>query len=131
MATISVATNHVRVIIAGGRDFYDSELLYNTMDEFLANLPPNTLTVEVVCGEAKGADTLGRRWAEDRGLPVKSFPADWSKYGNKAGPIRNQQMLEYATHLVAFWDQTSRGTLDMITRSSKSGMPTEVVYYGW
>lgn len=120
----------VKVIVAGGRDFYDSDLLYSTMDEFLDGLPTDTI-VEVVCGEARGADTLGKHWAEDRGLSVKSFPAEWGKYGNKAGPIRNQQMLDYATHLVAFWDQTSRGTLDMITRASKEGMPTEVVYYGW
>ena len=37
---------------------------------------------EVVCGMSKGADTLGGKWAYDRGIPIARFPADWENLGN-------------------------------------------------
>jgi hypothetical protein len=114
----------VRVIVAGGRDFADAELLNSVLCEMYGDKD-----IEVVCGDASGADTLGKKWAEKNGKAVKSFPADWRKYGKKAGPIRNRQMAEYGTHLVAFWDGVSRGTGGMINVASELGLDVTVVHY--
>jgi hypothetical protein len=85
---------------------------------------------EVVCGMAKGADTLGRMWAEFNGIPVKKFPADWNKYGKAAGPIRNGEMKDYADGLIVFiWDG-SRGSENMRVQMEKAGKPCFVVYDG-
>jgi hypothetical protein len=46
-------------------------------------------------GEATGADTCARAWAESRDIPVRPFSADWSK-GKSAGPKRNAVMLAAA-----------------------------------
>lgn len=96
----------MKVIIAGSRSFNNYSKLKRVMDTISA--------LEIVCGEARGADSLGRRYAEENGIPIKSFPAQWDKYGKAAGIIRNHEMGDYADYLVAFWDGQSRGTKDMI-----------------
>jgi hypothetical protein len=115
----------LRVIVAGGRDFTDEKLLNKTLDGLFSG---NT-DMEVVCGEATGADTLGKKWAQRNNIEVKSFPADWKKHGKAAGPIRNVEMAKYATHLVAFWDGKSRGTLNMIEIADGRGLSTVIVRY--
>ena len=94
----------MKVIIAGGRDFNNYDLLSQTMDEL------NIIVSEVVCGDAAGADTLGAAWASANGIAVKHYPADWGTYGRSAGIIRNRQMAEYADFLIAFWDISYYGS---------------------
>jgi hypothetical protein len=98
----------VRVIIAGSRDFRDYQLL----DSFLSYCGLNI--TEVVCGEARGADTLGKQWALDNDIPLKLFPAKWESFGKSAGYRRNLIMAENADALVAFWDGESQGTKHML-----------------
>lgn len=100
-----------RVIIAGGRDFADYGLLSRTMDNLLSSVYDDVI---VVCGKARGADTLGEQYAKERGYLVDYYPADWERYGKSAGFIRNEQMAQRADALVAFWDCKSRGTKNMI-----------------
>lgn len=104
----------MKVIVAGSRSFCD----YPRLSRVLATIPA---IGEVVCGEARGADSLGRRWAEEHNIPVKSFPAQWDKYGRAAGPIRNREMGDYADYLVAFWDGKSKGTKVMIDYMQQLG----------
>lgn len=85
---------------------------------------------EVVSGGAPGVDALAEKWAEQNGIPVKQFPADWDRYGRKAGPIRNQAMAEYGEALIAVWDGKSRGTRDMIRRARKHGLRVFVYLVG-
>lgn len=113
----------MKVIVAGGRDMRNWELLCQTLNE------KKDLIDEVVCGEAQGADIGGKNWAEENGIPVKSFFAQWDKYGRAAGPIRNKEMAEYADYLIAFWDGKSQGTKNMIEEMKKLGKHGIVVYY--
>ena len=78
---------------------------------------------------ARGADTLGRTYAYDNDIPIKSFPADWHTYGNQAGFIRNEQMGDYADELVAFWDGQSPGTRHMIKYMQNLGKKVTVIEY--
>jgi hypothetical protein len=107
----SRSSSRSRVIIAGSRDFND----YDYLRAYLATIPPWLHITEVVSGRAAGADSLGERWAEERNIPVKLFPADWKRHGKKAGPMRNAEMGVYADGLIAFWDGESRGTQHMIS----------------
>lgn len=118
----------MRCIIAGGRDFNDYERLCKVM-----NNCPYEVT-EVVCGLAKGADYLGHCWALENNIPIKCFEADWNNLGKRAGHVRNTQMGDYANEhgdglLVAFWNQSSRGTKHMIDYATKIGMTVKVFYY--
>ncbi len=117
----------MNLIIAGGRDFTDYELMCNSFDfsvcwEF----------GEVGCvfsGCAKGADTLGERLALERGIRISKFPAQWDYHGKKAGVIRNEEMAEWADGLLAFWDGASRGTKHMIDYAKSQGLIVHVVNY--
>jgi hypothetical protein len=112
----------LKIIIAGGRDFNDYSLLCYTLDDLRKPF-------EVVCGEARGADSLGKRYAIQHGLTVHSFPADWAKLGKSAGHVRNAQMAEFADGLVAFWDGQSKGTAGMIRLAERRGLKVKVVRY--
>lgn len=113
----------MKVIIAGGRDFNNYDLLSQTMDEL------NIIVFEVVCGDARGADTLGATWASANGIAIKHYPADWDAHGRSAGIIRNRQMAEYADFLVAFWDGKSHGTKNMIDTMQQIGKHGRVILY--
>lgn len=115
-----------RVIIAGGRDFDDYDLVVSTMDKLLQNI---TEPITIVCGMARGADTLGERYAISKGYEVARFPADWGKFGKAAGYKRNEQMAQNADALVAFWDGSSRGTKHMIDLAHKYNLRVRVKRY--
>jgi hypothetical protein len=110
-----------KYIIAGSRDFTDFELLERVLNEFEIS--------EIVCGGARGADLLGKEYAEKYNIPVKMFPADWERYGKGAGHRRNLEMAEYADVLIAFWDGNSTGTAHMIKEAHRRKLYTAVVKY--
>ena len=117
----------LRVIIAGSREFNDYDLLKKTMDNVLANVRDD---ITMVCGQARGADTLGEQYAKERGYAVQYFPADWNRYGKVAGYIRNTVMAKNADALVAFWDGQSSGTRHMIQTAQSLGLKVRVKTYG-
>jgi hypothetical protein len=102
----------MKVIVAGSRDFKDSSLIFAVLD----HLHSRHGFTAIVCGMAQGPDLIGKEWADSRGIEVMEFPANWKKYKNAAGPIRNSEMAEVADFLVAFWDGESTGTKDMISK---------------
>ncbi|MEY8315781.1 DUF2493 domain-containing protein [Oscillospiraceae bacterium 50-58] len=115
-----------RVIVAGGRDFGDYQLLRKTLDNLLCNI---TEEIVVVCGQAKGADTLGEQYAKERGYAVNYYPANWKLYGKRAGFLRNEQMAQNADALVAFWDGESRGTKHMIDLAKQYNLKIRIKRY--
>lgn len=117
----------MRVLICGSRD-YDCEKLVNlVLDGIYAS---GTLTYDnklvVISGECPtGADLYATRWAKRHAghllCDYEGYPADWDKYGNAAGFIRNQQMAETDPDVVyAFTDKPlaeSIGTDDMCRKA--------------
>lgn len=80
----------MRVLVCGGRDYGDREGLYAALNELHRRQKFELL----IAGGARGADTLAEQWADDRKIPTKIYQADWETLGRKAGPIRNQRMLD-------------------------------------
>jgi len=116
----------IRIIVAGGRDFNDYELLKEKLDKLNKHLN----RFEVVSGKARGADSLGERYARENDLPIAEFPADWDTHGKKAGFLRNADMADYADGCVVFWDGKSKGTQHMINLAKEKGIQLAVVEYG-
>ena len=116
-----------KVIVARCRDFADYELLKEKCDFYLQNKKPENIVI--VSGHASGADTLGERYAQERGYELKTFPADWKANGRAAGPIRNAKMASVAHTLIAFWNGKSRGTKNMIDTAKKHNLQVAVVRY--
>ena len=120
----------MKLIVAGGRDFNDYELLKETLDSLQQEYGNIT---EVVSGTAKGVDKLGEQYANENKIPIKRFVPDWEGLGKKAGHVRNRQMGDYAKEhngmLAAFWDKHSKGAKGMIDYAKKIGLKSVVVYY--
>lgn len=115
----------MKVIIAGGRNFFNYEFLKMKCDVILHGKP----IVEIVSGTANGADRLGERYAKEKGYTITQFPAQWDKFGKSAGYKRNQQMAEYADSLIVFWDGKSRGSKHMIDIAKSQGLTISVFQY--
>lgn len=119
----------LKVIIAGGRDFTDYELLEEKCDYYFSTAMKRGVPIEVVSGTARGADMLGERYAYSHDLTIKQFPADWDTHGKKAGYLRNEEMAKYADALIAFWDGKSKGTNHMINLANKHNLHVRVIKY--
>lgn len=117
----------IKLIVAGGRDFTNQQVANQWLDFLLQNY--NKEDVVIISGEARGADTTGREWAVSKGIDVWKFIPDWGGLGKAAGHIRNRDMGNVATHLIAFWDKSSRGTKGMIDYATKKGLVVKVVNY--
>ena len=106
-----------KVIIAGSRgitEYKDVEKAYVTSGLSI---------IEVVSGAARGVDTLGELLAEKLEIPVSRFIPDWDGLGKRAGMLRNFDMGNYATALIAIWDGKSPGTKGMIDYMVKLKKP--------
>lgn len=109
----------MRVLVCGGRDFNDMAMATQALDAIHAQRPITC----IIYGAAPGADTLGKLWAQARGIATDPYPADWNKDGRAAGPIRNRRML-HASHpeyVVAF--PGGKGTADMVSIATAAGLP--------
>lgn len=125
----------LRVIIAGSRDFNDYDLLKKSAIDIFNKKTMLPDLSRIVSGGARGADTLGERFANEMGLEITRFIPDWDGLGKRAGYVRNAEMAKFAVQddndgmLIAFWDGVSRGTKHMIDLANKYGLEVHVVNY--
>ena len=117
-----------KVIIAGSRGFSNYKLLKEKCNEYLRE-KRKEYNIIIISGGARGADTLGEKYAQDEGFSLEVFPANWNKFGKSAGFIRNEQMAEVADALIAFWDEKSHGTKHMIEIMENKKLLVRVVNY--
>ncbi len=113
---------HMKTIIAGSRDNVGPEHLFEAFDIIDYEI------TQVICGCARGADTIGKAWADLEGIPCLEMPADWDLHGKKAGSIRNEEMALEAEALIALWDGVSTGTANMINIAERLGLHVTVIY---
>lgn len=107
----------MKIIVCGGRNFCDVQLL----DEFLDFIHLRRPVHQLIHGGANGADTLAGLWAERRGVDCIVFKADWKKWKHAAGPLRNARMiLEKPDVVIAF--PGGRGTENMKRVAREKGV---------
>jgi len=114
----------LRVLVCGGRDFFDYAKLCETLDGLLNSnsdpLPPPEIVI--IHGCAPGADLMADKWAVNRYVMVEEYPADWKMHGPAAGPIRNQRMLDEGKPDIVVAFPGGRGTADMVRRAKAAGV---------
>lgn len=114
----------MRVLICGDRNWVNRSVI----KDYIYGLTLDTVIIE---GEARGADTIAREVAEERGMTVLKYPAKWERYGNSAGPIRNSTMIKNGKPdaVVAFHNDLSKskGTIDMLIKAYNKGIFCVVV----
>ena len=118
----------MRLAIVGGRDFNDYEKLLNIVAEHFEKWFELGV-LEIISGGANGVDALAKKLAKHQGLGYVEYPADWNKYGRRAGYLRNQTIVDNCDMVLAFWDGQSRGTADTIEKAKRAMKPTFIVYY--
>ena len=112
-----------RVVVAGSRNFKDYDRLATELDKFLKGKK----NITIVSGTARGTDRMGEKYAAEHGYKIDQFPAEWGKYHQGAGPIRNLQMVKTADAVVAFWDNESSGTKNIIDCARQENIPYKVI----
>ncbi len=115
----------MRLAIIGSRTFDNYELLCQEIDKLKVFYQIDI----IISGGARGADSLGMRYAQEHKIPFIAFTADWEKYGKIAGMIRNQDIIDTSDYIIAFWDGVSRGTRDSIRRANKCKKKYKVIYF--
>lgn len=112
-------------LISGSRRFPDKGLAYAALR---SQFRPSDL---VIHGGASGVDTWANECADALGCKIHVWPADWDKHGNRAGIIRNRQMLDDAyargARALILWDGVSRGTRHMLDLVERVRMPMILV----
>ena len=113
-----------RVIVCGSRRWHDRNRIAWVLSEL--QITRGWLPL-IVHGAARGADRIAGEEAGRLGFLVEEHPADWDRYGKRAGHIRNEHMASLGADLcLAFWDGQSTGTQGMIDAARRHNIPVEV-----
>lgn len=122
----------IKLAVVGTRTYTDKKRVYFELDEFLKIRKVSEIVSGIAVDDykTKGVDSFARDYAKEKGIPYKGFPADWKDmappcirktgmygdYNAMAGPNRNTKIADYSDEAMAFWDEVSTGTHDVIKK---------------
>ena len=111
------------VLVTGGRNNRNEHSLWTCLDALhVGTLGPIECLVQ---GGASGTDSMAHRWAELNQVPCSTFHAEWVVHGKRAGPIRNQQQVDYvAEHppAICVAQAGGKGTADCVAKARAAGI---------
>lgn len=119
----------MRILVTGSRDWED----WQTLTLALFDAVSTYGEVVVVSGACPtGADAMAE-WVAENLMPhqhgvlrvrVERHPADWERYGKRAGFVRNAEMVELGADLcLAFIKNESKGASMTARLAEKAGIP--------
>ena len=120
----------MKLLVTGSRNWKDRKAIRDVLMRF------STGTI-LIHGDCHGADKMAAAIGQQLGFDVRPYPADWDRYGNAAGPIRNQEIIDKENLIgdeidlcIAFHDdlESSKGTKDMLERAAKAGISTRLYF---
>jgi hypothetical protein len=115
-----------RLLVTGSRDWNHLGVMIGALVQAWRDLGKPSHPV-LVHGAARGADSMAAQLWRLWGWPTDPHPADWDRHGRKAGPIRNQEMVDAGADLcVAFPLRGSVGTWDCVRRARAAGIPVTI-----
>jgi predicted Rossmann-fold nucleotide-binding protein len=117
MSDFSLKKEPYKVLVCGGRIFSDKDKVYSVLN-LINKIFDNDIII--IQGGATGADSLAKEWAADNCVICITENVNWDLYGKKAGPIRNQLMLDKHKPDIVIAFPGGNGTADMINRSIKN-----------
>lgn len=120
-------SEEIVIAVVGSRTFTDRHRLYVALDGLTQDYRKDN--VLIISGGARGADSLAEDWANESGVEIQVFEAEWDLYGKRAGMIRNSKIIALADIVLAFWDGTSKGTLDSINKARSAGKRVLIEYF--
>ena len=111
----------MKVAVIGSRTFNNYELLKTTLEKYNIS--------NVVSGGAKGADKLSEAYAKEFNIETTIFLPNWEKFGKSAGFKRNNDIVQNAELIIAFWDGISKGTKSSIDIAKKLNKEVVIVSF--
>jgi hypothetical protein len=130
----------MRVLVCGGRGYgempqtqmsqieleIEAQRVHGQLTTMIGVLDQAGIT-HLITGAAPGADRQSQFWAQANDIPFTRFPANWSKWGKAAGPIRNQQMIDMGHPELVIAFPGGKGTQDMIRRAHAANIPVREI----
>ncbi len=140
----------MRILVCGGRNFghvartkprgaetplvqarleeynYIQDELSKLTTKFSLNYNPNDnwlpTDITIIAGGATGVDSVAADFAVVNYCQLEKYPADWNKYGKRAGYIRNKQMLDEGRPDLVVAFPGGKGTDMMVDMATKAGI---------
>lgn len=109
----------LHIAIVGSRDYPRPDLVR----AFVAQLPADCV---MVSGGAPGVDTTAEQAALAAGLATLIIPADLDGPGQRAGLVRNAEIVIHADRLAVFWDGASPGVANLVLQAAGRRLPVEI-----
>lgn len=110
-----------RILVTGSRDWTDVAEIRRALE---AEWEPGAVLVHGAC---RGADVMAADlWLDLHGPHTQEpHPADWNRYGRRAGFVRNAEMVEAGADVcLAFIRAESRGATMCADLAERAGIPT-------
>ena len=122
----------INLVVVGSSRFYDYSIVEEAMDEWSAEEAHPDL---IITGGASGVDYLAERWADNNNIAYAVFSEEWNAPragledgGRDAAPTSlTEQLLDAATHVLAFPSQTSKWTNVVIAMAEAMEIPVKIV----
>ena len=106
----------MRLLVCGGRDFQAGDVFFQAMEAL--PFEPSL----IIQGGARGADTLAKNWAYQKGVHCAEIRAMWHIHHKSAGMKRNRAMLQLRPDYVLAMPG-GNGTDSMCDLATKQGVP--------
>lgn len=116
----------VQVLITGSRNWSSLSAIVDALGGFCndyGTIPTGIVLISGAC--PTGADKLCEKFWEAHGGVVNRFPANWEKYGRRAGFVRNAEMVDLQPDICfAFIKDNSKGASMTRDLAVKKGIST-------
>lgn len=117
-----MAPNGPVVIVSGGQQWYDYEIIFNRLDSIKKRVPNMVIATTAM---RKGVDPIAISWAQKNGVDVIRYTPN-SRYGRRAAFVRNEQMMQ-ANPVEAIICEGSGIQLNLLDRVRKANVPVHVI----
>jgi hypothetical protein len=121
----------IRILVTGSRNWNDTQVIFNDLLHFAKFAQNDGQDITLVHGACPtGADFIAKEIAEVLNYKIEPHPADWNKYGKKAGFIRNKEMVDLGARVcLAYILDESRGSMMTFHKAREAKIYTKAYFY--
>jgi hypothetical protein len=117
----------MRILVTRDRFWFCNRLAAAVVRRLVARYGQD---IAIVHGAATGVDESFEMACRGLGVKTEPHPADWERFGKRAGPRRNQDMIDAGAALCLGFHRSllaSKGTKDCLRQALEAGIPTYLV----